>query len=185
MVKQVLKETEDRMKRSVDAFRKELAGVRAGRATPAMLERVTVDYYGTPTPVNQVGTIAVPEPRLLVIQPWDKTLIPAITKAIMKSDIGITPVADGNVIRLSVPQLTKERRAEIAKGIRKKAEEERVSIRNIRRDGIQQIKDAEKKGDVPEDQSRKAQDEVQKLHDRFMKEIDQAVEAKEKEIMEI
>ncbi|NPV71260.1 MAG: ribosome recycling factor [Firmicutes bacterium] len=185
MVKQVLKEAEDKMKRSVDGFRKELAGLRAGRATPAILEKVTVDYYGTPTPVNQVGTITVPEPRLLVIQPWDKTLIPAINKAIMKSDIGITPVADGNVIRLAVPQLTRERRLDLVKGIKKKAEEERVSIRNIRRDAIQEIKDAEKDGDVPEDQSRKGQDDVQKLHDRFMKEIDQVVDAKEKEIMEV
>ncbi|MGE5484266.1 MAG: ribosome recycling factor [Ignavibacteriales bacterium] len=185
MVKQVLKETEEKMKRSVEAFRKELAGLRAGRATPAILDKVAVDYYGTPTPVNQLGTVTVPEPRLLVIAPWDKSLIGAISKAIMKSDVGITPAADGNVIRLVIPQLTKERRQELVKGLKKKAEEERVAIRNIRRDAIQEIKSAEKDGDVPEDESRRAQDEAQKIHDRYMKEIDRVVEAKEKEIMEV
>ncbi len=185
MVKQVLRETEEKMKRSVELFRKELAGMRAGRASPAILDKVTVDYYGTPTPVNQLGTVTVPEPRLLVIAPWDKTQIGAISKAIMKSDIGITPVADANVIRLVVPQLTRERRQELVKGLKKKAEEERVAIRNIRRDAIQGIKSGEKEGEVPEDDSKRAQDEIQKLHDRYMKEIDSAVEAKEKEIMEV
>ncbi len=185
MVKQVLRETEDKMKRSVEAFRKELTGLRAGRASPAILDKVAVDYYGTPTPVNQLGTVTVPEPRLLVIAPWDKSLIPAISKAIMKSDVGITPMTDGNVIRLVVPQLTKERRQELVKGLKKKGEEERVAIRNIRRDAIQEIKASEKDGKVPEDESRRGQDEAQKIHDRYMKEIDQAVDAKEKEIMEV
>ncbi|MCR4398949.1 MAG: ribosome recycling factor [Firmicutes bacterium] len=185
MVKQVLREAEDKMKRAVEAFRRELAGLRAGRATPALLDRVLVDYYGNPTPVNQVGTVTVPEPRLLVIQPWDKSMIGAISKAIMKSDIGMTPVADSNVIRLVVPQLTKERRAELVKGVRKKAEEERVGIRNIRREAIQELKALEKAGEISEDDSRRGQDEVQKVHDRYMKEIDHVVEAKEKEIMEV
>jgi ribosome recycling factor len=185
MVKQVLRETEDKMKRSVEAFRKELTGLRAGRASPAILDKVAVDYYGTPTPVNQLGTVTVPEPRLLVIAPWDKSLIPAISKAIMKSDVGITPMTDGNVIRLVVPQLTKERRQELVKGLKKKGEEERVAIRKIRRDAIQEIKASEKDGKVPEDESRRGQDEAQKIHDRYMKEIDQAVDAKEKEIMEV
>lgn len=185
MAKQALKETEERMKKGVEGFRKDLAALRAGRATPALLEKVVVDYYGTPTPVNQLGTVSVPEPRLLVIQPWDKTLIPAISKAIMKSDLGITPASDSNVIRLVIPQLTKDRRLELVKNVKKKAEEARVTIRNMRRDVIQQIKAMEKDGDLPEDESRRAQDEAQKLHDRYIKEIDHISETKEKEIMEV
>jgi ribosome recycling factor len=185
LIKDILKDTEDRMKKTVEAFRKDLASMRAGRANPAMLEKVTVPYYGVPTPINQMATIAVPEARLIVIQPWDKTQLGNIEKAIMKSDLGIMPVTDGNVIRLIVPQLTQERRADIVKTMRKKAEEERIAIRNHRRESREMIEELEETGDVSEDESRRAMDDLQKLTDKYIKEIDQVLEAKEKEIMEI
>lgn len=185
MVKEVLKESEDRMKRTVEGFRKELTTLRAGRATPALLERITVDYYGAPTPINQLANIAVPEPRLLVIQPWDKTIIGAIDKAIQKSELGIMPVSDGVVIRLVVPQLTQERRIELVKVVRRRGEEERVAIRNIRREANDLLRDLEKEGEISEDDQRRALDDVQKLTDKYVKEIDQVVEVKEKEIMEV
>lgn len=185
MVKEVLKESEDRMKRTVEGFRKELTTLRAGRATPALLERITVDYYGAPTPINQLANIGVPEPRLLVIQPWDKTMIGAIDKAIQKSELGIMPVSDGVVIRLVVPQLTQERRTELGKVVRKRGEEERVAIRNIRREANDLLRDLEKEGEISEDEQRRALDDVQKLTDKHVREIDQVVEVKEKEIMEV
>jgi ribosome recycling factor len=185
VIKDVLKDAEERMKKTVEVFRRDLAGMRAGRANPAILERITISYYGVPTPINQVATIAVPEPRLLVIQPWDKTQISAIEKAIMKSDLGIMPQNDGNVIRLVIPQLTQERRQEMVRAIRKKAEDERVSVRNHRRDARDLIQAFEKDGDVSEDESRRGMDELQKLTDKYIQELDRVLELKEKEIMEV
>lgn len=185
MVKDVLRECEDRMKKTVELLRKDLAGLRAGRATPALIEKVTAEYYGTPTPLNQMANISVPEARLLVIQPWDKTQIGNIVKAIQKSELGITPQSDGTVIRLVVPQLTQERRQELVKVVRKKTEEEKVAVRNIRRDSIEMLKEFEKESDITEDESHKAQEEVQKLTDKYVKEIDHVAELKEKEIMEV
>lgn len=185
MVKEAIKSMEDRMKKSLDVFRKDLAGIRAGRASSGLVERITVDCYGNSMPLNQVGTINIPEPRLIVIQPWDKSLLPAIEKAILKSDLGINPINDGSVIRLSVPQLTKERRQELVKIVRKKAEEERVAIRNIRRDTNDRIKTLEKNGDISEDESRRAVDEVQKATDKYIKEADMWLKNKEEEIMEV
>lgn len=185
MIKDILKETEDKMKKTTEIFRKDLAGMRAGRASPALLEKISVDYYGVPTPINQTSNISVPEPRLLVISPWDKSMIHAIEKAILKSDLGITPTSDGNVIRLVIPQLTEERRAELVKSARRKAEEERVAIRNLRREANDLLKMLEKEGEVPEDESRRAQDEVQKLTDKYIKEIDHILEVKERDIMEV
>lgn len=173
------------MKKTVELFRKELSSLRAGRASPALLEKITVDYYGVPTPVNQIATITVPEPRLMVIQPWDKSMVSSIEKAIMKSDLGITPRSDGNLIRLSIPQLTEERRAELVKMVRKKAEEERIAIRNLRRDANDDIRELEKEGEISEDEARRTQDEVQKLTDKYIAEIDKILSAKEKEIMEV
>ncbi|MEW6307750.1 MAG: ribosome recycling factor [Bacillota bacterium] len=173
------------MKRTVEGFRRELTTLRAGRATPALLERITVDYYGAPTPINQLANIGVPEPRLLVIQPWDKTMIGAIDKAIQKSELGIMPVSDGVVIRLVIPQLTQERRTELGKVVRKRGEEERVAIRNIRREANDLLRDLEKEGEISEDEQRRALDDVQKLTDKYVREIDQVVEVKEKEIMEV
>lgn len=185
MVKDVLKECEDRMKKTVELFRKDLSGLRAGRATPALVEKISVEYYGTPTPINQMANISVPEARLLVIQPWDKTQIQNISKAIQKSELGITPQSDGTVIRLVVPQLTQERRQDLVKVVRKKAEEEKVAIRNVRRDCIEMLKTFEKDSDITEDESRKGQEDVQKLTDKYVKEIDHVAEIKEKEIMEV
>lgn len=185
MVNDVLKDGEERMKRSLEAFRRELASVRAGRASPGLLDKILVDYYGTPTPVNQMATISVPEPRLLVIQPWDRNTIGNIEKAIVKSDLGIAPVSDGSVIRLTLPQLTEERRQELVRQVRRKAEEERVAIRNLRREAIDLLRDLEKEGQVSEDEARRAQEQVQKLTDRFVAEVDAALAAKEKEITEV
>ena len=180
-----MNEAEDRMKKTVEVLRKELASVRAGRANPAMLEKITVDYYGTPTPVNQLANISIPESRMLIIQPWDKTSMPAIEKAILKSDLGLTPSNDGVVIRLTIPQLTAERRTEIVKTVKKKAEENRVAVRNIRRELIDDIKKVEKEKIVSEDESKKGQEKAQKLTDKYIKDIDDVLNKKELEIMEV
>jgi len=185
MIDDILGNAEERMKKTIEVLRKELASVRAGRANPSMLDKIQVDYYGTPTPINQMATITVPEPRLITIQPWDKAAIKDIEKAILKSDLGLNPANDGNVIRLPIPQLTEERRAELAKTSRKKAEESRVAIRNVRRDSIEAIKKAEKDKAIAEDDSKKGQERVQKLTDKSIKEIDEVIEKKEKEIMEV
>ena len=185
MAGEYINDAEQRMQKSVEALKREFASLRAGRANPALLERIQVDYYGTPTPINQVGNIGVPEPRLLVIQPWDRSLIPAIEKAILKSDLGITPASDGNVIRIAIPQLTQERRKELVKVVKKKGEEARVAVRNIRRDTMDRLKGIEKKGDISEDILRREQDELQKVTDNYIKNVDKIVENKEQEIMEV
>ncbi|MBE3590218.1 MAG: ribosome recycling factor [Firmicutes bacterium] len=185
MTEEVLKDAEERMKHSLDAFRRELAGVRAGRATPALLEKVRVDYYGTPTPIQQLATIHIPEPRLIVIQPWDKSQIGAIERAIQKSDLGLQPTSDGQVIRLALPQLTEQRRQELVKLVRNLAESARVAVRNIRRESNDTLKELAKEGEISEDEARAAQDRVQKLTDRFIAQIAEFLEAKEKEIMEV
>ncbi len=185
MDKSALQQLEEKMKKTVDLLVKEYSTLRAGRATPALLEKVFVDYYGTPTPVNQVATISVPEPRLLVIQPWDKSLVPLIEKAILKSDLGITPNSDGSIIRLAIPSLTQEKRKDLVKVIHKKAEEARVAVRNLRRDGNEQVKAEEKAGKTSEDEVKRTLDEIQKITDKYIKKIDQIAEAKEKEIMEL
>lgn len=185
MLEEQAKESELKMQKAVEVLRRDFASLRAGRANPALLERVLVDYYGTPTPINQVGNIGVPESRLLVVQPWDKALIPAIEKAIMKSDLGVTPSSDGNVIRIMIPQLTQDRRKELAKVVKKKAEEARVAVRNIRRDFNDRLKAMEKKGDISEDEMRRQQDTLQKTTDNYIKIIDKTAENKEQEIMEV
>ncbi|MDF2571578.1 MAG: frr [Sporomusa sp.] len=184
-VKEIYSAHEDKMKKALENLRKEYGSLRAGRATPSLLEKVFVDYYGTPTPVNQVANISVPEPRMIIIQPWEKPMLNAIDKAIQKSDLGLMPNSDGVVIRLSIPQLTQERRAEIVKVIHKKAEEARVAIRNLRRDANDTIKKSEKDKTVSEDEAKKAQDDIQKLTDKYIKEVDQVMAGKEKEIMEV
>lgn len=184
-VKEIYSTHEDKMKKALDVLRKEYGSLRAGRATPALLEKVMVDYYGTPTPVNQVANVSVPEPRIIVIQPWEKTMLTAIDKAIQKSDLGLMPNSDGTVIRLSIPQLTQERRTEIVKVIHKKAEECRVAIRNLRRDANDSVKKGEKDKVVSEDEAKKGQDEIQKLTDKYIKEVDHIMAVKEKEIMEV
>ncbi|MEW6723708.1 MAG: ribosome recycling factor [Bacillota bacterium] len=185
MVKDILKETESRMKKTIEVFQHDLAGMRAGRATPALLEKVMVEHWGTSMPVNQLANISVPEPKLLVIQPWDKGALASIERAILKSDLGINPMNDGNVIRLVVPQLTQERRQDLVKQVRRKAEEERVAIRNLRREANDFLKGLEKEKAISEDELHRAQDEIQKKTDDHIKEIDRILAAKEKEIMEV
>ena len=185
MVEEIYIDTGERMDKVVAAFQRELATLRAGRATPALLDRIEVNYYDTPTPLIQLAGITAPEPRLLVIQPWDKSSIGNIEKAILKSDLGLNPFNDGNVIRLAVPQLTEERRRELVKHVRKKAEESRISIRNIRREANENLKQLEKAGDISEDEWRRSQDEIQDLTDEKIAEIDQLLQVKEKEILEV
>lgn len=184
-IKAVYASHEDRMKKAIEVLRREYGSLRAGRATTGLLDKVTVDYYGTPTPVNQVANIAVPEPRMIVIQPWEKKLLPTIEKAILKSDLGLTPNNDGVVIRLTLPQLTQQRRQELVKVVHKQAEESRVAIRNLRRDANEALKKIEKDKTAPEDDVKKAQEDIQKLTDKYIKEVDQIMTAKEKEIMEV
>ncbi|OAT85854.1 ribosome recycling factor [Desulfotomaculum copahuensis] len=185
LANQHIVEAESNMKKTVEVVKREFASLRAGRATPALLEKIMVSYYGTPTPINQLANISVPEARLLVIQPWDKSVLPEIERAIMKSDLGINPASDGTVIRLAIPQLTQERRAELVKVVKKKAEEGRVAVRNIRRDTNEAVKQQQKNGDISEDELRRATDDIQKITDRFIKEIDGLVTEKEKEIMQV
>lgn len=185
MAEQLFQETEDRMKKAIEAMRKDLASVRAGRANPALLDKVQVDYYGAMTPINQLASISAPEARLLVIQPWDKTVIASIEKAILKSDLGLNPSNDGSIIRLAIPQLTQERRQELVKIVRKKAEEFRVVVRNIRREANDRIKSLEKTGGLSEDEAKKAQEQIQKFTDNFVSEVDKILDSKESEIMEV
>ena len=184
-VQAVLSETESKMQQAVQAARRDLAAIRTGRANPALLDRITVDYYGTPTPLNQLASITVPEARLLVVQPWDKNSLKDIEKAIMSSDLGLTPNNDGTVIRIQIPQLTEERRRDLARLARKEAAEKRVAVRNARRDANEELKRLEKEGVISEDDSRRAQTDVQQLTDKYIKEIDDLLAAKEKEIMEV
>ncbi len=175
---------EEKMQKTVDFLGTDLAAIRAGRANPHVLDKLKVDYYGTPTPIQQVGNITVPEARMIQIAPWEKSLIKEIEKAIMTSDIGITPSNDGSVIRLVFPELTEERRKELAKDVKKKGEDSKVAIRNTRRDGNDAFKKLEKE-DVSKDEIKDLEDELQKITDKYIKEIDQMVEAKTKEIMTV
>jgi len=176
---------EDRMKKSVEALEKELDTIRAGRANPRVLDRIMVDYYGTPTPVNQVGNVTVPEARLLQIQPWDATVLKAVEKAIMASDLGINPTNDGKVIRLTFPELTEDRRKALAKDVKKKGEESKVAMRNIRRDALDAFKKQQKSSDITEDDLKDLEDEIQKLTDKYVGELDKRVEIKNQEILSI
>ncbi len=173
------------MKKQVTFFRNELASIRAGRANPALVNDIPVDYYGTSTPINQLATVTAPEPRLLVIQPWDKSVLKDVERAIMTSDLGIMPNNDGNVIRLAIPQLTEERRRDLVSMGNKKAEESRVAIRNMRRDVNEQIRNAQREGEISEDESRRLLKEVQNLTDTYIAMIDEVIADKEKEIMEV
>ncbi|OYD09474.1 ribosome recycling factor [Paludifilum halophilum] len=185
MLSEVKQQTTERMEKTIQKLKKDLATLRAGRATPSLLDKVVVEYYGSEMPIHQMANISAPEPRLLVIQPWDKSALGEIERAILKSDLGLTPNNDGNLIRISIPALTEQRRAELVKVVKKTGEEAKVAVRNIRRDANDEVKKLEKGGEISEDDSRRGQDEVQKLTDRYIKEADRLVEAKEKEIMEV
>lgn len=184
-MKEQYNQIEARMSKTIDALKNEYASIRAGRANPGVLDRLTVDYYGTPTAINAVAAISVSEARTLVIQPWDKALLKAIEKAIQASDIGINPANDGNVVRITFPQLTQERRKEICKGIYKTAEESKVAIRSIRRDANEKFKAMKKASEISEDQLKDTEKKTQDITDKFCKEIDKIAELKEKEILEI
>ena len=175
----------ERMEKSIGAFKEKLSEIRAGRANPAILNKVKIDYYGTPTPINQVAGVSVPEARLIVIQPWDVSVLKDIEKAILASDIGLNPNNDGKVIRLAFPELTEERRKELAKEIRKIAEEAKVAIRAIRRDGIDEAKAKQKNREITEDELKSAETEIQKITDKYIDEIDKILADKEKEIMSV
>ena len=185
MIADLKKNTESRMSKSVDSLTESLQSIRAGRANTSLLDKIYVDYYGQQSPLNQVASLSAPEARLLAIQPWDATLIPEIEKAIQKSDLGITPSNDGKVIRLVIPQLTEERRKDLTKLVGKYAEEAKVSIRNIRRDAMEDIKKAEKAKEISEDDRKTYEEDIQKLTDKYIKDIDGVAEEKEKELMEI
>ena len=178
------KEIEEKMNKTLDALYREFGTIRAGKASPSVLDRVTVDYYGAATPIQQLATISTPDPRTLMIQPWDKSTLKLINKAIQASDVGINPTDDGSVIRLVFPELTEERRKELVKDVKKKGEAAKVAIRNIRRDGIDSVKKL-KGSDVSEDEMKDMEDDLQKLTDKYVKEVDKAVEAKSKEVMTV
>ena len=176
---------EEKMEKSLNNLEEEYAGIRAGRANPHVLDKLRVDYYGTPTPIQNVANVSVPEARMIQIQPWEGSLVKEIEKAIMMSDLGITPTNDGKVIRLVFPDLTEERRKELAKDIKKKGEDTKVAIRNIRRDAIDYIKKTGKAEDISEDEIKNIEDDIQKLTDSYVAKIDKAIEAKTKEILTV
>jgi ribosome recycling factor len=184
-MKQTYNECQEKMKKTVDVLYHEYSGLKAGRANPAVLDRVTVDYYGSPTPIAQIGSISVPDARSLVIQPWDATILGDIEKAILKADIGINPNNDGKVIRLVFPTLTEERRKELVKDVHKYAENAKVAIRNIRRDVIDKYKDLKKKAEITEDDLKSSEKDIQDLTDRFVKEVDKVAQDKEKEVLTV
>ena len=178
-------EIKDKMEKSLDSLNERLSEVRAGRANPAILNKVKIDYYGTPTPVNQVAGVSVPEARLIVIQPWDASILKEIEKAILAADIGINPNNDGKVIRLAFPELTEERRKELVKEIKKYAEESKVAVRNVRRDGLDKAKALQKDGEITEDELKSAENEIQKITDKNIEEIDKILATKETEVMSV
>lgn len=181
----VFAKTEERMGKAIDSLNHDYAAIRAGRANPGVLDKVEIDYYGVPTPINQVAAVSISEARVLVIQPWDKNMIQPIEKAIQASDIGINPMNDGNVIRLTFPALTEDRRREIAKEISKRSEEAKVAIRNIRRDGMDAIKKLKKDNEITEDDQKNGEEKLQKITDKKIKEIEEVAAAKENEVMSV
>ncbi|MBV9258923.1 MAG: ribosome recycling factor [Ktedonobacteraceae bacterium] len=185
MTADLLGDAERRMQKAIEALKQDLGAIRTGRANSSLLERITVDYYGTPTPINQVATVSVPEARLLVIQPWDKKMLTDIEKAIQKSDLGINPNNDGQVIRLNIPPMNEERRRDLVKMLHKKLDEHKVAVRNVRRDVHDKLRDREKKKEVSEDELKRSSEKLQKLTDRYVDEMDKVGKTKEQEILEV
>jgi ribosome recycling factor len=185
MITEVLDELRQRMSKSVEALQDDLLSIRTGRASPALVERLLVEYYGSMTPLNQMASIAVPEPRLLVIRPWDPSALSDIERAILKSDLGLTPMNDGKLIRLSIPRLTEERRRELVRLVSRRVEEARIAVRNLRRDALQDLKEFEKEKMISEDDFFRGKDEVQELTDEFIEKVDEIGKLKEAEVMEI
>lgn len=185
MIEDVQRDAEDRMKKAIEALRRDLITIRTGRASPALLDRVTVEYYGTPTPLNQLATIAAPEPRLLTIKPWDKGALPIIEKALQKSEMGFNPSNDGQLIRIPIPALTEERRREMVKLVKHKVEESRVAIRNVRRDVMHDLKEMENEKMISEDEHKRAHEKIDALAQKYVLEADHVGEAKEHEVLEV
>jgi ribosome recycling factor len=185
MVDDISKDAEDGMKKAIEAFKRDLAKVRTGRATTAMLDGIKVDYYGTPTPVNQVATVTVVDARLISVKPWEKSMVPVIEKAIRASDLGINPVADSDLVRLPIPPLTQERRRDLVKSVKKMMEESKVAVRAARRDAMDLLKDAEKDKEITEDERKNGEKKIQDLTDKYIAQIEDIAKAKDKEIMEI
>ncbi|MBV9614963.1 MAG: ribosome recycling factor [Ktedonobacteraceae bacterium] len=185
MTADLLGDAERRMQKAIEALKQDLGAIRTGRANSSLLERITIDYYGTPTPINQVATVSVPEARLLVIQPWDKKMLTDIEKAIQKSDLGINPNNDGQVIRLNIPPMNEERRRDLVKMLHKKLDEHKVAVRNVRRDVHDKLRDREKKKEVSEDELKRSSEKLQKLTDRYVDEMDKVGKTKEQEILEV
>jgi len=185
MLDDILKTAEHRMGRAVDVLGNDLQSVRTGRASASLLDRIQVDYYGSPTPLNGVASITAPEPRMVLVQPWDRGMLGAIEKAIQKSDLGINPNNDGQVIRLVLPQLTEERRKDLVKQVHHRSEEARVAVRNIRRDSLDQLRKAEKDGGISAEDERRAQDRLQKLTDQYIRRVEEVSKKKETEVMEV
>jgi len=185
MIDDLLKETEARMKKAVEVLQGDLATIRTGRASPALIEKLRVDYYGTLTPLNQLAAISVPEPRLMIIRPYDPTSLSEIERAVLKSDLGLTPVNDGKLIRLPIPRLTEERRQELARVVGRRVEEARVAIRNCRRDGLRDLKEMAKEKLISEDEHYRAREDMQKLTDKHVEQVDEVGRAKEREIKEV
>ena len=185
MINDITTDSEDGMKKAVDSFKRDLQKIRTGRANAAMLDGIKVDYYGTPTPVNQVATVTVVDARLISVKPWEKSMLPVIDKAIRASDLGINPVSDSELVRLPVPPLTQERRKELAKSVGKQTEEARVAVRSARRDAMDMVKEAEKDKDITEDERKTGEKRIQELTDKYIAMIDDIAKAKEKEIMEL
>jgi ribosome recycling factor len=185
MLNEIYEDAQDRMQKTLDALANDFKRLRTGRASVSLVDAIRLEYYGTPTPLSQLATLTIPEPRTIMIQPWDTSIIAEVEKAILKSELGLTPMNDGKVIRINVPALTAERRRDLVKVIKKKAEETKVAVRNIRRDVNEMIKDLKQEKEISEDQQFKAQDETQRITDDFIKKIDATYTVKEKEILEI
>jgi len=185
MIEQILSDVTNKMQKATDALTRDLATIRTGRATPALVENIKVDYHGVPTPINQIASISIPEAKMIVIQPWDRTSIRSIEKAILISELGFNPTSDSNVIRINIPPLTEERRKELTKLVHKRLEETRVTLRNMRREGIEKFRELEKNKEISQDQHKRAAEQVQKLTDSFIQQVNQIGQNKEAEIMEV
>jgi ribosome recycling factor len=185
MIEKTLSDTDTKMRKAVDALARELAAIRTGRATPALVEHIRVDYHGVPTPVNQIASISVPEAKMIVIQPWDRSSIRSIEKAILTSDLDLNPTSDSNVIRIVIPPLTEERRKDLIRVVHKRLEEAKISLRNLRREGIEKLRQAEKNREISQDQNTRASEQLQRLTDNFVERVNHIGQDKETEIMEV
>jgi ribosome recycling factor len=185
MIEQILAEINSKMQKAADALKRDLAGIRTGRASPALVEHIKADYHSVLTPINQMSSISVPEAKMILIQPWDRSSTRSIEKAILASDLGLNPTSDGNVIRIPIPPLTEERRKDLTKAVHKRTEEARIEVRNLRRDGIEKLRQSEKNKEISQDQYARASEQLQKITDNFIDKVNDTGQAKEKEIMEV